>query len=75
MMDAQDSNTFLEEFVSSSELLPTEVRRNFELMRELDRDVIEANRQSEEAEVSEDATLSERSRAYTLCTRSNSSKE
>jgi hypothetical protein len=50
-MDAQDSNTFLEEFVSSSELLPTEVRRNFELMRELDRDVMEANRQCEEGEV------------------------
>ena len=50
-MDPQDSNTFLEEFVSSSELLPTEVRRNFELMRELDRDVYEISRQCEEGEV------------------------
>jgi hypothetical protein len=52
-MDSQDSSTFLEEFISSSELLPTEVRRNFELMRELDRDAIEANRQCEEGEVSD----------------------
>jgi hypothetical protein len=51
-MDPQDSSTFLEEFISSSELLPTEVRRNFELMRELDRDAIEANRQCEDGEVS-----------------------
>lgn len=50
-MDTQDANTFLEEFVSSSELLPTEVRRNFELMRELDRDVYEISRQCDEGEV------------------------
>lgn len=50
-MDNQDSNTFLEEFISSSELLPTEIRRNFELMRELDRDTSELSRQSEEGEV------------------------
>lgn len=51
-MDNQDSNTFLEEFISSSELLPTEVRRNFELMREFDRDTTELSRQCEEGEVS-----------------------
>lgn len=50
-MDTQDTNTFLEEFISSSELLPTEVRRNFELMRELDRDVTDVTRQVEEGEV------------------------
>lgn len=53
-MDPQDTNTFLEEFISSSELLPTEVRRNFELMRELDRDVTEITRQVEDGEVRSD---------------------
>lgn len=30
--------TFLEEFIQSIETLPNDVRRNFELIRELDRD-------------------------------------
>ena len=50
-MDTQESSTFLEDFVNSTELLPNDVRRNFELMRELDRDGSEALRQCEEAEV------------------------
>jgi hypothetical protein len=50
-MEGQDTNTFLEEFISSTELLPTEIRRNFELMRELDRDATETTRQCEESEV------------------------
>mmetsp|Transcript_1276 Transcript_1276/g.2077 ORF Transcript_1276/g.2077 Transcript_1276/m.2077 type:complete len:256 (+) Transcript_1276:186-953(+) len=49
-MDTQESSTFLEDFVNSTELLPNDVRRNFELMRELDRDGSEALRQCEEAE-------------------------
>jgi hypothetical protein len=33
-----EESTFLEEFVQAIELLPNDVRRNFELIRELDRD-------------------------------------
>ena len=36
-MDGQES-TFLEDFVQAIELLPNDLRRNFELIRELDRD-------------------------------------
>jgi len=34
----QEGGTFLEDFLQSIELLPNDVRRNFDLMRELDRD-------------------------------------
>jgi hypothetical protein len=50
-MDQQDSATYLEEFVNATELLPNDVRRNFELIRELDRDASECIRKCEEAEV------------------------
>eukprot|EP01041_Mallomonas_annulata_P012897 gene12897-27210_t len=46
----QEGGTFLEEFLQSIELLPNDVRRNFELMRELDRDSIEAIRELTETE-------------------------
>jgi hypothetical protein len=62
MLDSQDSATFLEEFISSSELLPTEVRRNFELIRELDRDVTESVRQCDEGEVMRETRERERER-------------
>ena len=44
------SDTFLESFLDSIELLPNDVRRDFELMKELDRDAIEANRELIDAE-------------------------
>jgi hypothetical protein len=33
-----EGSTFLEDFLSATELLPNDIRRDFELMRELDRD-------------------------------------
>jgi hypothetical protein len=50
-MGEQDGGTFLEDFVSSTELLPNTVRRNFELMRELDRDASDATKDYLDAEV------------------------
>lgn len=50
-MDQQESATYLEEFVNATELLPNDVRRNFELIRELDRDATDCIRKCEEAEV------------------------
>jgi uncharacterized protein YydD (DUF2326 family) len=50
-MDQQDSGTFLEDFISSAELLPNNIRRNFELIRELDRDATESTKDYLEAEV------------------------
>jgi hypothetical protein len=44
-MDGSGEGTFLEDFVQSVELLPNDVRRNFELMRELDRDSKELTRE------------------------------
>ena len=41
----QDGGTYLEDFVISVELLPNDIRRNFELMRELDRDASEISRE------------------------------
>ena len=52
-MDQQDSATYIEEFISSTELLPNDIRRNFELIRELDRNAIDATRKCEEAEVNQ----------------------
>ena len=37
--------TYLEEFISSVELLPNDFRRDFELMRELDREALELERE------------------------------
>lgn len=50
-MDQQDGSTFLEDFIQSTELLPNDVRRNFELMRELDRDGIESSKDCKDAQV------------------------
>ena len=37
----EGSDTYLEEFISSVELLPNNIRRDFELVRELDREAFE----------------------------------
>ena len=37
----EESGTYLEDFLQSVELLPNDVRRDFELMRTLDKDCIE----------------------------------
>ena len=50
-MDSQESSTYLEEFISSTEILPNDIRRNFELIRELDKDSSEYIRRCDEAEV------------------------
>jgi hypothetical protein len=36
--DEMEGSTFLEDFLSATELLPNDIRRDFELIRELDRD-------------------------------------
>ena len=41
---ANDEGTYYENFLSSVELLPNDMRRDFELMRELDRESIDFNR-------------------------------
>lgn len=46
----EEGGTFLEDFLQSIELLPNDIRRNFDLMRELDRDSIEVIRDLGEAE-------------------------
>jgi hypothetical protein len=51
-MDGSGEGTFLEDFVQSVELLPNDVRRNFELMRELDRDSTELTRECADLGVS-----------------------
>jgi hypothetical protein len=48
---AEDGGTFLEEFINTTELLPNDIRRNSELMRELDRDSAENAKEIEIAEV------------------------
>lgn len=48
---AEDGGTFLEDFINSTELLPNDIRRNSELIRELDKDATENAREIEEAEV------------------------
>jgi hypothetical protein len=47
-MDGQESGTFLEDFIQSIELLPNDVRRNFGLMKELDRDATDIARECAE---------------------------
>ena len=42
--------TFLEEFLHSLELIPNDVRRDFELIRELDREITELEKQLTEKE-------------------------
>ena len=49
---AEDSGTFIEDFINSTELLPNDIRRNSELMRELDKDSCDSAREIEVAEVS-----------------------
>lgn len=48
---AEDGGTFLEEFINTTELLPNDIRRNSELMRELDKDSSENAAEIEAAEV------------------------
>jgi hypothetical protein len=48
---AEDGTTFLEEFITSTELLPNDIRRNSELMRELDKDSESNAKEIEAAEV------------------------
>jgi Inhibitor of growth proteins N-terminal histone-binding len=45
-----DDSTYLEEFLSSIEGMPNDVRRDFELMRDLDRETLEMNRELVELE-------------------------
>lgn len=47
---ADDSGTFYEEFINSTEMLPNEIRRNSELMRELDRSASEIVKEVEDTE-------------------------
>lgn len=49
---AEDGGTFLEEFINTTELLPNDIRRNSELMRELDKDSSENAAEIEAAEKS-----------------------
>jgi len=49
-MESTVETTYLEQFMDSIELLPNDVRRDFELMKELDRDAIDANRELIEAQ-------------------------
>ena len=49
----EDGGTFLEEFINSTELLPNDIRRNSELMRELDKDSTGTAKEIEAAEVGE----------------------
>ena len=43
--DATDNGTYYDNFLSSIELLPNDIRRDFELMKELDRESIELNKE------------------------------
>jgi hypothetical protein len=45
-----EETTFLEEFLSSLELLPNDTRRDFELMREYDKDAMDSTRELAEME-------------------------
>lgn len=47
----EDNNTFLEDFIQSIELLPNDIRRDFELMRILDKEAIELNEELDKLEV------------------------
>lgn len=47
-----DGGTYLEDFIQSVELLPNDIRRDFELMRVLDKDCIEMRTELTKAEVS-----------------------
>ena len=43
--DVTDNGTYYDNFLSSIELLPNDIRRDFELMKELDRESIELNKE------------------------------
>lgn len=43
--DVADNGTYYDNFLSSIELLPNDIRRDFELMKELDRESIELNKE------------------------------
>jgi len=47
----EEGNTFLEDFIQSVELLPNDVRRDFELMRVLDRECTESQAELIKSEV------------------------
>lgn len=49
---AEDGGTIIEEFINSTELLPNDIRRNSELMRELDKDMSDTVKEIEAAEKS-----------------------
>lgn len=46
-----EEGTYLEDFVSSVELLPNDIRRDFDLMRDLDREAHELERELAAAEL------------------------
>ena len=46
-----DDGTYLEEFIQTVELLPNDIRRDFELMRVLDKDCIEMRAEVTKSEV------------------------
>jgi hypothetical protein len=43
--DVADNGTYYDNFLSSIELLPNDIRRDFELMKELDRECLELNKE------------------------------
>eukprot|EP01038_Epipyxis_sp_PR26KG_P017141 gene17141-23601_t len=46
----EESGTYLEDFLLSTELLPNDLRRDFELMKELDKECMELNKDLKEKE-------------------------
>ena len=48
----EEGGTYLEDFLQSVELLPNDIRRDFELMRVLDKECCEATAELETMEVS-----------------------